>query len=107
MLITTDLTKDEVWQEVVRRTRHNDGDFTDSEVRIINYYFEGGPNDKKIGRKRIPVKVTEPGGEVRRFKDAEECAKHYGSTAVNVLNMIWRGYVPSKGLFKGCVMEYD
>lgn len=105
VLITIELGKDKVWQEIVRRTRHNDGDFEDSEVKVIRHLF--GDRLMGSGRNRKAVKVTEPGGRVRRFKDIEKCAKYYGAVYSQVQGAVWRGNVQRRGIFKGYRFEYD
>lgn len=104
MLITTDLTKDEVWKEVVRRTRHNNGDFTDSEVRIIKYYFKAGTGES-AGRNKVPVKAIETDGTVRYFESVITCCRFYGVSDNMVYYVIKEG-APTRGKLKGFRIEY-
>lgn len=104
MLITTDLTCDEVWSEVVKRTRHNDGDFTDSEVKIIKYYFKDGTG-KSAGRNKRPVKAIEADGTVRYFESVIACCRFYGVSDNMVYYVINKG-APTRGPLKGLRIEY-
>ncbi|MGX7141427.1 hypothetical protein ACWOBX_08245 [Facklamia languida] len=104
MLITTDLSKDEVWKEVVRRTRHNNGDFKDSEVRIIKYYSKDNTG-KSAGRNKVPVKAIEADGTVRHFESVIACCRFYGVSDNMVYYVIKKG-APTRGPLKGVRIEY-
>ena len=104
MLITTVSTKDEVWKEIVRRTRYNDGDFKDSEVRIIKYYYKDNTGES-AGRNKVPVKAIEIDGTVRHFDSVVACCRFYGVSDNMVYYVIKKG-APTRGPLKGFRIEY-
>ena len=102
--ITKKMPKDEIWQEVLERSKSDDFEFTPSEIKIIRFYF-WGKSDKRRKVKGVPVIVT---GRVNKtFKNMKECGDYFGVKSEEYIRFLCEtGRVTTRGRMKGCSFDW-
>lgn len=102
--ITKKMPKDDIWQEILDRTKTDDCNFTDSEVKIIRFYFWGKPEKhRKIKDRRIMV----TGRVVKIFKNVAECRDYFGfKTSRYISKLCDEEAMPTKGSARGCRFKW-
>lgn len=107
MIDLTTLNRKELWQEIVRRTANNDGEFTPEEQAYIARMYPNRQSRRKEGTNRIPVKATDPIGNVHYFTSIHECARFTRAHPKTISQIIEMDKVKPFGKLRGWRIEYD
>ena len=102
-------SKEAIWQEILERTKHNQGDFTEEEVERINSCL-GAPPRKAGAKAGVTPKKTVPiraywGDVVHTFSSVKECARYFNIASASIRILAERGTVSRQGKLKGWRME--
>lgn len=102
-------SKEAIWQEILERTKYNQGDFTEEEVERINSCL-GAPLRKAGAKAGVTPKKTVPirayrGDVVHTFSSVKECARYFNIASASIRILAERGTVSRQGKLKGWRME--
>lgn len=105
----TEMTKDEVWEEILQRTKVPSPEFTEEERKVIDYFF-AGKTFKEAARpykKRRSMRVRLSNGkEEYIYNDAGECADALGMTKNIVVTYASSNRMIKVGSLAGWKFEY-
>lgn len=102
------LSKEEIWEEILQRTKVPSPEFTEEERRIIDVLFAGksGATNRSVKKRRsMRVRLTK-GKEEYIFNDVEECARALGMAKNTVITYASGNRTRKTGDLAGWKFEY-